>query len=262
MQWYKHSTNSHDDPDISDAMDEFGHSAYTTFFITLEIYGSEYNHLDLDGWLTISKRFLSRKLRLSLIKVEQILNFYSTRNRIIIKTSETSISINCPKYIEIASNWTKRKDYAPTEVLQRTTVAPTAKEEKKKRRRIEKKKNIITKNAVMENIFLSDNELQSLKNDYGDDIANKAINYLSGYKIEKNYKTESDYLTIKRWVIDAVNKNGGNGNGTTGFTANKKIYSERDARNAAACDEADAINRRHAERLAREHVQNTSNGNT
>ena len=30
--------------------------------------------------------------------------------------------------------------------------------------------------------------------------------YLSGYKIEKSYKTKSDYLTIKRWVVDAILK--------------------------------------------------------
>lgn len=133
MQWYKHSTGSHDDPDISDAMDEFGQAAYTTFFITLEIYGSEYNHLNSDGWLNISQRFLSRKLRISWTKAEQIINFYSDRGRILIKTSGIMVSINCPKFIDIASNWTKRKGDAPTEDLQRDTVVPTAKEEKKKR---------------------------------------------------------------------------------------------------------------------------------
>jgi hypothetical protein len=29
---------------------------------------------------------------------------------------------------------------------------------------------------------------------------------LSDYKIEKKYKTQSDNLTIRRWVIDAVKK--------------------------------------------------------
>jgi len=29
---------------------------------------------------------------------------------------------------------------------------------------------------------------------------------LAAYKIEKSYKTKSDYLTIKRWVVDAILK--------------------------------------------------------
>lgn len=126
MDWFKHSTRSHDDPDISDAIDEFGHPGYSIFFIVLEIYGDEYNHLDSDGWLKLSKRFVTRKLRLSSPKVEQILNFYSERQRIPFKKNENSYFINCPKFIDIASNWTKRPKKPPTEALQRPSVVPTA----------------------------------------------------------------------------------------------------------------------------------------
>jgi hypothetical protein len=139
MEWYKHSTGSHDDPDISDAIDEFGLAGYSTFFIALEIYGQEFNHLDDDGWLTLSRRFFARKLRISQAKVELLLNFYSERQRILLKASQNSISIKCPKFVDIASNWTKRKQALPTETLQSTSVVPTAKEE-------EEKKNIKEKN--------------------------------------------------------------------------------------------------------------------
>ena len=129
MKWLKHSTGSHDDPDISDAMDLFGDAGYTVFFITLEIYGQEFSHLE-DGFLTISKTFLRRKLRKSWTKVEQILNFYSKKKRMVIKIDGEMVCIKVPKYIDISSNWTKRegtkKDALPTEV---PTEAPTAKEE-------------------------------------------------------------------------------------------------------------------------------------
>jgi len=128
MDWFKHATCSHDDPDISDAMDEFGLAGYAVFFITLEVYGREFNHLDSDGWLTLSSRYIARKLRQSSTKVQQILNFYSERQRIFVKVDGNSISIKCPKFIDIASNWVKRKKGEPTEGLQRDTVAPTAKE--------------------------------------------------------------------------------------------------------------------------------------
>jgi len=31
MKWFKHSTGSHDDPDISDLMDKFGDTGYGAF---------------------------------------------------------------------------------------------------------------------------------------------------------------------------------------------------------------------------------------
>jgi len=142
MDWFKHSTGSHDYPGVSDAMDEFGHMGYSVFFITLELYGNEYNHLDSEGWLRLSKRFFQRKLRLSSTKVQQILNFYSERQRILTKYEENYILINCPKFVDIASNWTKRKALSPTESLQSPSVAPTAIEEKRREENKNKEKSI------------------------------------------------------------------------------------------------------------------------
>ncbi len=137
MKWYQHSTDSHDDPDIADAMDEFGDAGYSVFFIILEIYGREFNHLN-DGWLTVSQTFLRRKLRKSWTKAEQILNFYQTKNRIFYETDGNEVRINVPNFIDKASNWTKRpkqgKKALPTEA---PTEVPTAKEEEEEE---EKKK--------------------------------------------------------------------------------------------------------------------------
>jgi hypothetical protein len=161
MEWFKHSTGSHDDPDISDAMDELGHAAYTVFFIILELYGQEYNHADKDGWITFSKSFLKRKTRLPFLKnsktLEQtwsdigvdtpksrsyfgvILEYFRRKGRFEWTETPDSIIIRVPKFIEISSNWTKRKSDSPTEVLQSAYRVPTAieEEEKKKKNRIE-----------------------------------------------------------------------------------------------------------------------------
>lgn len=56
------------------------------------------------------------------------------------------------------------------------------------------------------NVFLQENENEKLKEEYGIEFTEKCYDYLSSYKVEKNYKTKSDYLTIKRWVTDAVSK--------------------------------------------------------
>ena len=56
------------------------------------------------------------------------------------------------------------------------------------------------------NISLLEKEKIKLDLEFGEDIVQKCFDFLSSYKVEKSYKTKSDYLTIKRWVVDAVKK--------------------------------------------------------
>jgi len=160
MEWFKHQTGSHDDPDISDAWDELGDFGYVGFFVILEIYGQEYNHRNSDGFITISKTFLRRKLRKSWTKVELLLNFYSKINRIISKRDGNKILIKIPKFIGLASNWTKRK---PTAV---SPAVPTAKEveEEEKRREVEKKKPLKEKNKKESLIYTEENFISFYQN--------------------------------------------------------------------------------------------------
>ena len=57
-----------------------------------------------------------------------------------------------------------------------------------------------------DNILLTEKENEKLVSEYGSDIVSKCYDFLSSYKIEKSYSTKSDYLTIRRWVLEAVNK--------------------------------------------------------
>jgi hypothetical protein len=57
-----------------------------------------------------------------------------------------------------------------------------------------------------QNIKMVQVEFDKLVAEYGSAITHASIKYLSDYKQEKNYPTKSDYLTIRRWVIDAVKK--------------------------------------------------------
>jgi hypothetical protein len=57
-----------------------------------------------------------------------------------------------------------------------------------------------------DNVFLLEDENGKLNQEFGSDMIDRAYDFLSSYKIEKGYTTKSDYLTIKRWVIDAVKK--------------------------------------------------------
>jgi hypothetical protein len=57
-----------------------------------------------------------------------------------------------------------------------------------------------------DNVLLTENENEKLVSEFGKDTIEKAYDFLSSYKIEKSYSTKSDYLTIRRWVLDAIKK--------------------------------------------------------
>lgn len=56
------------------------------------------------------------------------------------------------------------------------------------------------------NVLLKDEELQKLKEEYQN--WKELIRYLDEYIEMKGYKAKSHYLCIRKWVVDAVNKQG------------------------------------------------------
>ena len=82
--------------------------------------------------------------------------------------------------------------------------------DKDKEKDIEKeyKKTVPTKKKYGEfqKVTLTDEEYTKLINEYGEETAHKAIEFLDSYIAEKGYKSKSNYLAIRRWVIDAVSK--------------------------------------------------------
>lgn len=118
MEWFKHKTGSLDDPDFNLILDEFGSDGYMMFFGFLEIYGKEYSNVDSDGFLHISSGFVARKLRKSSAKVKKFLSFCQeklNKSPWEYSLNGNSISYKVPKFIDLSSNWTKRKHGRPTE---------------------------------------------------------------------------------------------------------------------------------------------------
>jgi hypothetical protein len=66
------------------------------------------------------------------------------------------------------------------------------------------------------NITLLAVEFEKLNAEFGTDKTKKAIEFLSSYKIEKNYSTKSDYLTMRRWVFKAIENDKPQGKQSTG----------------------------------------------
>lgn len=57
-----------------------------------------------------------------------------------------------------------------------------------------------------EKVLLTDAEYERLKADYGEEKTEKAIAYLNDYIVEKQYKSKSHNLALRRWVFDAVDE--------------------------------------------------------
>lgn len=55
-----------------------------------------------------------------------------------------------------------------------------------------------------QNVKLSDKEVETLKDCYGEVLTEQLITYLDEYIEMKGYKAKSHYLCIKKWVVDAV----------------------------------------------------------
>ena len=68
------------------------------------------------------------------------------------------------------------------------------------------KSKVNKKIGYRDNIFLLEKEHEELLKDFGKYEVDKSYDYLSSYKLEKSYKTKSDYLTIRRWVVEAIRK--------------------------------------------------------
>lgn len=66
--------------------------------------------------------------------------------------------------------------------------------------------NIKHKYGEYKNVLLKDDELEKLKKEYPN--YEELIKYLDEYIEMKGYKAKSHYLCIKRWVVDAVKRNG------------------------------------------------------
>lgn len=53
-------------------------------------------------------------------------------------------------------------------------------------------------------VLLSDEDIEKLKHDIGEEMTNKTVVFLDEYIEMKGYKAKNHYLAIKKWVIDAV----------------------------------------------------------
>jgi hypothetical protein len=113
MKWYKHISDSLDDPFIFDLMSKYGSDGYVVFFGTLEIYSREFK--PENGWkLVVSWSYFHQKLRISQSKVKKILSEISKWT---VTDNGSTVSVFIPKFTELLDEWTQRKIGKTRELL-------------------------------------------------------------------------------------------------------------------------------------------------
>ena len=106
MKWFKHMSDSLDDPFIVELMDRFGHLGYVAWFGLIEIISKESGN-KVTGKLTINPAYLRRKLRTSRPKLRELFDFCQTFGKVSVTFSLEKWEFDFPKILEIKDNYTK-----------------------------------------------------------------------------------------------------------------------------------------------------------
>ena len=108
MKWFKHISDSLDDPFIFDLISEFGGDGYLVFFGMLEVLARECDG-DFTKLQPFSDKFLAKKFQLSVRKLSKILQFIKKNDRFLVEIEGKTILINCPKLRELQDDYSKKK---------------------------------------------------------------------------------------------------------------------------------------------------------
>lgn len=134
MKWFKHFSDSLDDPFIQELMDKFGHQGYVAWFGIIEIIAKE-NGSKLTGKLEISPTYLKRKLRISSTKLQLLFNFCSTKGKLFFNFQKDLWVFEIPKILDLKDNYTKD--------LQETCKPPHTHKEVEEEKEVEKEKHTV-----------------------------------------------------------------------------------------------------------------------
>ena len=109
MKWFKHISDSLDDPFIFDLVERFGGDGYLVFFGVLEIYSREFKP-ELNWNLSVTQAYLKAKLhKRQATLVVKILKHIQNSGKWEITLNGDQITIFIPKFTTLIDEWTQRK---------------------------------------------------------------------------------------------------------------------------------------------------------
>ncbi len=154
---------------------------------------------------------LAKETKLSVKQVRVALNKLKMTGEVASKVTSKYTLLSIVKYNDFQENKktngtqkgkqedTQMANEGQSEGKQRATTKEY--KEIKKEKKDKEDKNIY---GEFQNVKLTASELEKLKETFGTTKTDKAITFLDEYIAEKNYKSASHYLAIRRWVINAV----------------------------------------------------------
>lgn len=98
------------------------------------------------------------------------------------------------------------KELSPTTPLITPPIQPTVVKPPSSSAPSPPKKAKAPKIEYAADVRLTEEERKKLAEEFGEEVTKGCIDYLADYKVEKSYKNKDDYLTIRRWVIDAYRR--------------------------------------------------------
>lgn len=211
MKWFKHMSDTIDNPKIQELLDRWGAKGYFWYFGTIEFLARE-DALDSPAETTIA--YLSRKFR---TKPEQLLGFYRAETALLSHSFEKEsgrIKLFCDKMAEIKDNYTKDKKKVLQESCKKLSleVEVEAEKEEDKEKETTSEPNIVAvwceeyKSQFGVNYSVTGQDaklLQVYKNDK--DIRNMFKYFFSHPNWAKDYKVsifKTEYNKIKREMAD------------------------------------------------------------
>ena len=216
--YFSHDSNSQDDPKCMILIDQLGMEGYGIFWALIEKLRNETDYrlpIALTGsyakrWGTSKEKVETVIKNYELFTVDDT-HFFSERLcRSMQKKTESARNAANLRWANSTDNQSINASAMQTHskriVNGMRNDAIKGKERKGKESKVKESK--VKEILYRDNIVLLENENEKLVSEYGQDFTNACYDLLSSYKIEKSYKTKSDYLTIKRWVIDAVMEKG------------------------------------------------------
>ena len=250
MKWFKHISDSLDDPFIFELITLFGGDGYLVFFGLLEIYSREFK--PEDKWkLNVTRAQLRSKLQKRQdTLIINCLKHIQNSGKWEIEINDKDVNVFIPKFTELLDEWSRRK------LGSHSVVTP-------KILKTDKDKDKDKDKELDKDIYIG----KSPRKVFQTPTLQEITTYCKERNNSINPQTFIDHYTGNGWmvgknkmkdwkaVIRTWETRGGN-NGTGNATFKRTIRTERDAINEAACDEA--------ERIARDYYLKhaSTNGNT
>ena len=135
MLWFKHYSDSLDDPFIQSLFDKFSHRGYVAYFGLIEIIAKE-SGKNLTGKLSINPTYIARKLRIRRATLALIYDYCATLSKLQFDNHGKEWHFNMPKMLELKDNYTRDLEATTKKPSKQTETEEEVEKDKEKEKNI------------------------------------------------------------------------------------------------------------------------------